>query len=127
MSDARRNRAGDEGLFLASCLRVAPVAPVPHCAAIVLLELSRDFAQRSQIHLFHSLASHAQPLIVRTHVVCYHGCPVEVFLVGHHYMVQCGPTDGPHLPGIGLEQLPMEEEHREVRVGIFNAISLCMR
>ena len=34
------------------------------------------------------------------------------------YMVQCGPTDGPHLPGIDMEQLSMKEEHGEVQVGI---------
>ena len=29
-------------------------------------------------------------------------------------MVQRGPTDGPHLPGIDVEHLPMEEDHGEV-------------
>ena len=33
-------------------------------------------------------------------------------------MVRCGPTDSPHLSGIDLEQLPMEGECGEVRVGI---------
>ena len=38
--------------------------------------------------------------------------------MGHRCMVQRGPTDGPHLPGIDIEHLPMEEEHGEVQVGI---------
>ena len=61
-------------MFLISCLYVALVALVPHCAAIVPLQNCGDSAKRSQVRLLHSLASHAQPLIVHAHVVCYHGC-----------------------------------------------------
>ena len=50
--------------------------------------------------------------------MCHHGRPVQVFLVGHHYMVQCGPVDGPYLSGIDLKQLPKEGKCGEVPVGI---------
>ena len=55
---------------------------------------------------------------MRAHVMSHHGCPVEVLLVGHRYMVQRGSFDSPPLPSIDLKHLSMEEEHGEVRVGI---------
>ena len=59
--------------------------------------------RRSQVRHLHSLASHVQPLIVWAHVVCNHGCSIEVFLVGHCYVVHCGPADCPHLLGIHVK------------------------
>ena len=94
------------------------VAPVPYLTLIFPRKIARDLVEGHQVCLLHSLAGHAQPLVVCANVMCNHGRPVQVFVVGHRYMVQCGPTDSPHLFGIDLEQLPMEGECGEVRVGI---------
>ena len=60
--------------------------------------------ERRQVPVLHFLESCAQPLIVPAHVLCNHGCPVDVILVGHGHMVHCGPCDGPHLSGIDLRK-----------------------
>ena len=83
---------GEEGLFLAPCPGVAVVAPVPQFTVIFPQKNFERPCGRKQVHLLHSLAGHAQPLVVCTHVMCHHGRPVQLFLVGHRYMVQRGPT-----------------------------------
>ena len=100
---------GEEGRFPVSCLRVALVAPLPHGAVIVPLEVARDSAERSQIRVLYLSAGHALSCFARPHAVCYHGCPIEVFVVGRCYMVQRVPTNDLHLLGKDLEQLSMEE------------------
>ena len=78
------------------------------------LESLRDFMEGNWIELLYPLATHVEPLILSAHIVGYHSCPIGVPLVGHRQMMQGGPSNGPHLPGVDHIELHVQGECGEV-------------